>query len=54
MILTVPIIFPVIQALQFDPIWFGVGIWPFMIAAMPAIFVITIFPEIAVSLPNHK
>ncbi len=24
MILTVPIIFPVIQALQFDPIWFGV------------------------------
>ena len=24
MILTVPIIFPVIQAMQFDPIWFGV------------------------------
>ena len=24
MILTVPIIFPVIEALQFDPIWFGV------------------------------
>jgi tripartite ATP-independent transporter DctM subunit len=24
MILTVPIIFPVVQALQFDPIWFGV------------------------------
>jgi TRAP-type C4-dicarboxylate transport system permease large subunit len=24
MILTVPIIFPVIEALQFDPVWFGV------------------------------
>jgi C4-dicarboxylate transporter DctM subunit len=24
MILTVPIIFPVVEALQFDPIWFGV------------------------------
>jgi TRAP-type C4-dicarboxylate transport system permease large subunit len=24
MILTVPIIFPVIEVLQFDPIWFGV------------------------------
>jgi TRAP-type C4-dicarboxylate transport system permease large subunit len=24
MILTIPILFPVIQALQFDPIWFGV------------------------------
>lgn len=89
MILTVPIIFPVIQALQFDPIWFGVlmvivleiglitppvglnvfvlktaaptvplgtifmGIWPFMIAAVAAIFMITIFPEIATYLPNH-
>lgn len=89
MILTVPIIFPVILALQFDPIWFGVlmvivleiglitppvglnvfvlksaaptvplgtifrGIWPFMIAAMIAIAVITIFPEIAIYLPNH-
>lgn len=89
MILTVPIIFPVIQALQFDPIWFGVlmvivleiglitppvglnvfvlksaapsvplgtifkGIWPFMIAAMIAIAMITIFPEIAIFLPNH-
>jgi C4-dicarboxylate transporter DctM subunit len=89
MILTVPIIFPVIQALEFDPIWFGVlmvivleiglitppvglnvfvlktaapsvplgtifkGIWPFMIAAVLAISVITIFPEIATYLPNH-
>jgi len=25
MILTVPIIFPVIEALRFDPIWFGVN-----------------------------
>jgi TRAP-type C4-dicarboxylate transport system permease large subunit len=89
MILTVPIIFPVIEALQFDPIWFGVlmvivleiglitppvglnvfvlksaapkvplgtiyrGIWPFMIAGLVAIVVITIFPEIALYLPNH-
>jgi C4-dicarboxylate transporter DctM subunit len=89
MILTVPIIFPVIQAMQFDPIWFGVlmvivleiglitppvglnvfvlktaapmvplgtifkGIWPFMIAAIAAIFMITFFPEIATYLPNH-
>jgi tripartite ATP-independent transporter DctM subunit len=89
MILTVPIIFPVIQALHFDPIWFGVlmvivleiglitppvglnvfvlksaapkvplgtifkGIWPFMIAAVIAISLITIFPEIATYLPNH-
>jgi C4-dicarboxylate transporter DctM subunit len=89
MILTVPIIFPVIQALQFDPIWFGVlmvivleiglitppvglnvfvlktaapmvplgtifeGIWPFMIAAVVAILVITICPQIATYLPSH-
>ena len=89
MILTVPIIFPVIQALHFDPIWFGVlmvivleiglitppvglnvfvlktaapsvplgtifkGIWPFMIAAVLAISVITFFPEIATYLPDH-
>ena len=89
MILTVPIIFPVIQSLQFDPIWFGVlmvivleiglitppvglnvfvlktaapkvplgtifeGIWPFMIAAVVAISVITICPQIATYLPSH-
>jgi C4-dicarboxylate transporter, DctM subunit len=29
------------------------GIWPFMIAAMVAISMITIFPEIATYLPNH-
>jgi len=89
MILTVPIIFPVIEALQFDPIWFGVlmvivlevglitppvglnvfvlkaaapnvplstifrGIWPFLIAAVVAICLIIIFPDIATYLPNH-
>lgn len=89
MILTVPIIFPVIEALHFDPIWFGVlmvivlevglitppvglnvfvlkasapnvpltvifrGIWPFLIAAVLAIVIITIFPEIATFLPYH-
>jgi len=88
MILTVPIIFPVIEALQFDPIWFGVlmvivlevglitppvglnvfvlksaapdvpvatifrGIWPFLIAAILAIIIITAFPKIALFLPS--
>jgi len=89
MILTVPIIFPVVEALQFDPIWFGVlmvivlevglitppvglnvfvlkaaapnvplivifrGIWPFLIAALLAIVLITIFPGIALYIPSH-
>ncbi|MFC1883255.1 TRAP transporter large permease [Thermodesulfobacteriota bacterium] len=89
MILTVPIIFPVIEALQFDPIWFGVlmvivlevglitppvglnvfvlkaaapdvplttifrGIWPFLIAALLAIVIIIIFPQIALFLPSR-
>jgi tripartite ATP-independent transporter DctM subunit len=88
MILTIPILFPVIQALKFDPIWFGVlmvivlevglitppvglnvfvikgaapdvplttifrGIWPFLLAAVSAIVIITIFPQIATFLPN--
>jgi tripartite ATP-independent transporter DctM subunit len=88
MILTVPIIFPVIEALHFDPIWFGVlmvivlevglitppvglnvfvlksaapdvplttifrGIWPFLIAALISIVLITVFPEIALFLPS--
>lgn len=88
MILMVPILFPVIQALNFDPIWFGVvmvivlevglitppvglnvfvikgaapevplttifrGIWPFMIAALIAILIIIIFPEIPLYLPS--
>ena len=89
MILTVPIIFPVVQALQFNPIWFGVlmvivleiglitppvglnvfvlkaaapdvpmgtvfrGIWPFMMAGIAAIVLISIFPEIATYIPNR-
>ncbi len=88
MILTVPIIFPVIEALQFDPVWFGVimvivlemglitppvgmnvfvlrtsapevplttifkGIWPFLIAALVAIVLLIIFPQIALFLPS--
>jgi tripartite ATP-independent transporter DctM subunit len=88
MILTVPIIFPVIQALQFDPIWFGVlmvivlevglitppvglnvfvlkaaapnvpltvifqGIWPFMLAALVCIFILALYPQIALFLPS--
>jgi C4-dicarboxylate transporter, DctM subunit len=89
MILTVPIIFPVVQALQFDPIWFGVlmvivleiglitppvglnvfvlkaaapdvpmgtvfrGIWPFMMAGIAAIVLISIFPDIATYIPDR-
>ena len=88
MILTIPIIFPVIQAMQFDPIWFGVlmvivlevglitppvglnvfvlkaaapdvpltvifqGIWPFLIAALLAIVLLTVFPQIALFIPS--
>jgi TRAP-type C4-dicarboxylate transport system permease large subunit len=89
MILTVPIIFPVIEALAFDPIWYGVlmvivlevglitppvglnvfvlkaaapdvplatifrGIWPFLVAAILAIVILTAFPQIATFLPYH-
>jgi tripartite ATP-independent transporter DctM subunit len=88
MILTVPIIFPVIEAMQFDPIWFGVlmvivleiglitppvglnvfvlksaapnvpltvifrGIWPFLLTALIAIVLLTVFPQIALFLPS--
>ena len=88
MILTVPIIFPVIEAMQFDPIWFGVlmvivlevglitppvglnvfvlkaaapnvpltvifqGIWPFLLAALASIILLTIFPQIALFVPS--
>ena len=88
MILTVPIIFPVIEAMQFDPIWFGVlmvivleiglitppvglnvfvlkgaapdvpltvifrGIWPFLLTALVAIVLLTVFPQIALFLPS--
>ena len=89
MILTVPILLPVIQALQFDVIWFGVimvivleiglitppvglnvfvlkaaapnvpmnvifrGIWPFMLAGLAAIILISIFPAIALYIPSR-
>ena len=88
MILTVPIIFPLIQTMQFDPIWFGVlmvivlevglitppvglnvfvlkaaapdvpmstifkGILPFLTAALLAIVLLTVFPQIALLLPS--
>jgi tripartite ATP-independent transporter DctM subunit len=88
MILTVPILFPVIEAMQFDPIWFGVlmvivleiglitppvglnvfvlksaapdvpltvifkGIWPFLLTALVAIVLLTVFPQIALFLPS--
>lgn len=89
MILTLPIIFPIIQALEFDPIWFGVlmvivleiglitppiglnvfilkgaapgievetifkGIWPFLLAAVTAMLLIAMFPQIALFIPSH-
>ncbi len=89
MILTLPIVFPIIQALEFDPIWFGVmmvivleiglitppiglnvfvlkgvvpevqvetifrGIWPFLIAAIVAMVLIAMFPQIALYVPSH-
>ena len=84
---TIPIIYPVIVALGFDPIWFGVifvlviemglitppvgmnafilggmtgiplhtifrGIVPFFLAMLVCIFLLTIFPEIALFLPG--
>ncbi len=89
MILTLPIIFPIIEALNFDPIWFGVimviilevglitppiglnvfvlkgaaptipietifkGIWPFFAAAILAMILIALFPQIALFLPSR-
>jgi C4-dicarboxylate transporter DctM subunit len=86
-ILTTPILYPVIIALGFDPIWYGVvmvvmmemgaitppiglnvfvfssvvkvpmetvfrGIWPFCIAMLLLVIIITIFPQLALWLPN--
>ena len=86
-LLTIPILFPVITALGFDPIWFGVvvtllialgevtppvgincyllsavsgvpvgtifrGVWPFCVAIIICIVLITIFPQIALFLPG--
>lgn len=88
MVLTIPIIHPMMVDLGFDPIWFGVmvvimlemalitppvgvnvfvikgvvkdvpmytifrGIWPFWIAMLACLFILSIFPEIALFLPN--
>ncbi|MDH3883521.1 MAG: TRAP transporter large permease [Desulfobacterales bacterium] len=88
LVLTVPIIHPLMVSLGFDPIWFGVmivimmemslitppvgvnvfvikgvakdvpmytifrGIWPFWIAMLVCLVILTIFPEIALFLPD--
>ena len=87
MILTVPLLYPSILALGFDPIWFGVfvvlmmalgaisppigmdafivaglsgvpvttvysGLWPFIIADIIVIVIVTIFPILATWLPG--
>jgi TRAP-type C4-dicarboxylate transport system permease large subunit len=86
-VITIPVIYPVILALGFDPIWFGVvvvilmemgmitppigmnvfvlagmidvpvgtifrGVWPFVLAELFCIVIITIIPEIALFIPN--
>ena len=88
MVLTIPIIQPLMVNLGFDPIWFGVmivimmemalitppvgvnvfvikgvakdvpmytifkGIWPFWVAMLVSLFLLTLFPQIALFLPN--
>ncbi len=88
MVLTLPVVFPIILALNFDPIWFGViavlmmeaglitppmglnlftvagsakgvsletvikGAAPFLVAIMAVAVILTIFPDIALYLPN--
>ena len=88
MVLTMPVIFPVILALNFDPIWFGViavlmmeaglitppmglniftvagvakdtpvetifrGVAPFLLSIFAIVILITIFPTLALFLPN--
>jgi tripartite ATP-independent transporter DctM subunit len=87
MVLTMPVIFPVILTLHFDPIWFGViavlmmeaglitppmglniftvagvakdvpvetifrGVTPFLFAIFVVVFMITVFPKLALLLP---
>jgi len=87
MVLTMPVIFPIILALHFNPIWFGViavlmmeaglitppmglniftvagvakdipvetifrGVTPFLMAIFAVVFMITIFPKLALFLP---
>jgi len=89
MILTLPIIFPLVTKLGFDPIWFGVimvimlemgqitppvginaytikgvaqdvpmetifrGILPFWVAMIICLVILTVFPQIAVFLPDQ-
>jgi len=86
--ITLPILFPLIVALNFDPIWFGVvmvlmmemgqitppvgvnvfviagvakeasmtsifkGVSPFILAVIFVIFILTLFPDLALYLPN--
>jgi tripartite ATP-independent transporter DctM subunit len=88
MVLTIPILQPLMVGLGFDPIWFGVmvvimmemslitppvgvnvfvikgvakdvpmytifkGIWPFWVAMLVCLFLLTLFPQIAMYLPN--
>ena len=87
MVVTIPLIHPVVMALGFDPIWFGVvlvllmemglitppigmnvfalsgvtdvpvgiifrGVWPFVGAMLLCTIIITIFPQIALFIPN--
>lgn len=88
MVLTMPVIFPVVLALGFDPIWFGViavlmmeaglitppmglniftvagvardtpvetifrGVMPFLLSIFAVVILITIFPKIALFLPQ--
>jgi TRAP-type C4-dicarboxylate transport system permease large subunit len=87
MILTLPIVYPLVMGLGFDPIWFGVmmtlllemglitppvglnvfvisgiardvpmytifrGIWPFFVAMVLCMFLLIVFPQIALFLP---
>jgi tripartite ATP-independent transporter DctM subunit len=86
-LLTIPILYPVVISLGFDPIWFGVmvviviemglvtppvgmdvfvlggitgipigtifrGVWPFCVAMIICIVILTIFPQIALFIPG--
>jgi len=88
MVLTVPIFFPVILVLEFDPVWYGVimvlliemglitppvglnvfilsgvtgtkistifrGVWPFVLAILLCVVILTLFPEVALFLPSR-
>ena len=88
MVLTVPILFPVVLVLGFDPIWYGVimvlliemglitppvglnvfilsgvtgtkvgtifrGVWPFVLAMLLCVIMLTLFPQIALFLPSN-